>query len=94
MTDMQVNLIDAKTRLYHDAPLGGEDYYEFIIWFSHRFKVNLKGMNLAELAPADGINPFFPPRPKYKELDLERLAQLSECNSWEESGMAQMLPES
>ena len=93
MTDMSLDEICEKTRLYHDAQLSGDDYREFMVWYSRRFRVNLKGLNLTEFAPPEATNFLWPfERSKYVELDLDHLGQLSEYNSWEESGMSRLLP--
>ncbi len=82
--------IGPATRLFHDAGLSGDDYYELMVWYSHRFEVDLTGFQLSRFAPADGAFRWFGLR-RYWVLTVGDLLELADCSSWAESGLAERL---
>ncbi|HVN02516.1 MAG TPA: DUF1493 family protein [Caulobacteraceae bacterium] len=91
VADIDLAEVIPSTRLYQDAGLSGDDYYDFIVWFSHQFCVRLDGFDLSEFAPPESGNwPF--ERSKYRELDVRSLVELAQCGSWKESGLEHRLP--
>jgi hypothetical protein len=93
VTDIPAAEISGSTRLYHDAQLSGDDYRDFVVWFSHQFLVNLKGFNLSEFAPKESTNLFWPfERSKYRELNLGDLLELTRYSTLAESGLSPRWP--
>lgn len=83
--------VTRSSRLYHDLGLSGDDYYEFIIWYSHQFQVNLTGMDLSKFSPPDGLNWSLFGRRKYFELRVQDLVELAKYSSWKASGLEERL---
>lgn len=80
--------IDPKTRAYHDAGLAGDDYDDFLTWFSGKYAVDLSGLNLSKLAPSEGgLGSLWPKR--YLQLTIQDFIGLSEASSWKSSGLAE-----
>ena len=95
VADYPIDRVSASTRLYHDAGLAGDDYWDFMVWFSHEFRVALNGMDLRDFSPPEGWPwPWRRSRSNYKELRLADLIELSEFDSWEQSGMSARLASS
>ncbi len=80
--------IGPATRLYHDAGLHGLDYQEFMVWYSHRFEVDLTGLDLRQMAPGEARGFRLLGRPKYLEMTVQALLDLAQGDSWRDSGLA------
>jgi len=67
-----------ETRVWHDARLAGDDFYDFVEWFWKRFNVSLPG-KLLDYAPGEP-NIFTWPFTKqriYQPLTIRDLAVLA-----------------
>lgn len=78
--------IRLNTRVYHDVGLSGTDYYEFLVWFSNMFSVDLTGMDMRKLAPSEGVSFALWPR-RHLELTVQDFVDLSTAASWKASGL-------
>jgi len=77
------------SRLYHDLGLTGDDLHEAVVWFSHRFRVDVTGMDLRSFAPGEGWRlwewPWPFPQKTYRELTVRDLAEVVRAGSWKAS---------
>jgi hypothetical protein len=79
------------SRLYHDLGLAGDDLFDALVWLSHRFSIDLTGMDLRRFAPGEGWDiwgwPWPFPQRTYRELTVRDLADIVRAGSWAASGI-------
>ena len=75
------------TRIYHDAGLSGDDFFDFMEWFGRHYCVDLSSLDWRKLSPPErtSLNPFR--SHSYLQLTVRDLREVALSGSWQSSGV-------